>query len=105
MYKKAVTIRVHPPSVVEAEGYRRSGTLDGNFSESRHFVTKTRQSYMYPREIREHRGAPGRCGKACHQVQDDDEDNYEAEEYIEVITVREEIMFNQSVCEANRLSS
>jgi hypothetical protein len=96
-YKKAVTIYVHPVKVVEAT-HVPGVFLAATLSESRHFVTKTRQSYVCPRELPEHRGAPGRCGKFCHSIQGGDEDKYEAEDYTEMITVREEIMFKQSAC-------
>lgn len=101
-YENAFSICVYSPGIVEAEDHVPRRNLDGPFSESRHFVTKTRQSYVCPREIIEHRGAPGRCGKACHKVQGDDEDKYEAEDYIEMITVREEIILNQSACEVTQ---
>jgi len=100
-YKSAVTIYVHAPKVVEATCVP-GALLIGNYSESRHFVTKTRQLYVCPRLIPEQRGAPGRCGRACHKFQGDDDDKYEAEAYTKMITVREEIMFNQSACEATQ---
>ena len=97
-YLKTVSICVHPLAIVETGDYVPRKWLDGNFSESRHFVTKNRQAYVCPREMPEHRGAPGRCGKACHKAQGDDEDKYEAEDYTEMITVREEVVFNQVYC-------
>ena len=100
-YKSAVTIYVHAPKVVEATCVP-GAFLDGSQSENRHFVKKTRQWYVCPRAIPGHRGAPGRCGKACQRFQGDDEDKYEAEDYTEMITVREEIIFNQSACEVTQ---
>jgi hypothetical protein len=101
-YTSAVNIYVHAPKIVEATCVPGAAFLIGNLSESRHFVTKTRHTYVCPREIPEHRGAPGRCGKACHKFQGYDEDKYEAEDYTEMITVREEIVFYQSACKVTQ---
>ena len=98
-YKNAITTWVHSPKVVQIEAYVPPAFMNGDFSESRQFVTKTRQVYVCPREIPEHRGAPHICGKACHKAQGNRENKYEGSNYTEMITVREEIVFNQSACE------
>jgi hypothetical protein len=67
-------------------------------SEHHHMIPRTKKIYLCPRRIFVHRGDRNRCGLACRKAQGDQEDEYEEENYIEQITVKTEVEFNQAVC-------
>lgn len=71
---------------------------NANESLKRYTATHTRKTYVCPREIVVHRGAPHKCGAACHKAQGNDESRYEDEAVVDVVTAKNEEVFVGSNC-------
>lgn len=98
-YLRAINIRVSEPKVREAdemELYTSRNDVDDEW----HVAPRTRRTYICPRGLDRHRGDPRACGYKCRQAQGENEPEYVDETYIEVITIRKEVLFDQSVCRA-----
>ncbi|KAF2829109.1 hypothetical protein CC86DRAFT_287088 [Ophiobolus disseminans] len=67
-------------------------------TEDMHMLPRVKQVYICPRGIGVHRGEPDKCGRACHEAQGDNDDEFEEVLYTEVVSVRKEVEFIGSVC-------
>mgnify|MGYP004502309215 CR=1 FL=1 len=74
-------------------------TASGTISEDWHYVTKIHKTYVCPRGIPVHYGNRDACGRTCREYQGDDETVYDEKEYLEVVSARKEIVFNEAVCQ------
>ncbi|KAF1928070.1 uncharacterized protein M421DRAFT_63723 [Didymella exigua CBS 183.55] len=98
-YLRAINIHVSAPKILEAEDLVKY-VVRKDVDEESHVVPRIRQTYVCPRGLDKHRGDPGACGYKCRQVQGTDEPEYVAETYIELVTIRKEVMLDDSVCRA-----
>jgi hypothetical protein len=96
-YLRAITICAYQPETSELKDVSRE-RLAGNMTKDWHYVSKVRKFYVCPRGIQVHYGNRDACGRACHNAQGDDDTDYEEEEYLEVVSVKKEIVFDEEVC-------
>jgi hypothetical protein len=83
--------------VVEEMGAMRSDVVSLNQTFDSYVVARTRKIYICPRKIHVHRGDPSRCGMACDKARGE-KDEYEAEPYLEMVSVKKEIEFVGTIC-------
>jgi hypothetical protein len=60
-------------------------------------VPRTKKVYLCPRQVPVHRGHPEMCGAACHKRQAENTVEYDEETYLEVLSIRKEVVFDESV--------
>lgn len=97
-YLRAINVRVDKPKV-EGLDDRNAYVARSSINDERHVVLRTRSTYICPRGLGVHQGNPDACGHRCRKVQGDDEPEYIDETYIEVVTIRTEVVFDDSVCQ------
>ncbi|KAJ8118554.1 hypothetical protein OPT61_g488 [Boeremia exigua] len=97
-YLDAITIHTHLPQVCELDDISHD-TMAANISEERFYTPKVHKTYVCPRGIVVHYGKRDACGRACRDAQGDDDTDYDEEDYIEVVSVRSEIVFDEKVCQ------
>jgi hypothetical protein len=95
-YLEAVKVTIHVP-VIEEMGAMRSDVVSLNQTFVSYVVARTRNIYICPRKIHVHRGDPSRCGMACDKARGE-KDEYEAEPYLEMVSVKKEIEFVGTIC-------
>ena len=78
-------------------------TASANESIDWYVIPRTKKVYLCPRQIHVHRGSPERCGAACRKAQAENDVEYEDEAYLEVVSVRKEIIFDEAVCRTGQL--
>lgn len=66
--------------------------------EEHHMIPRKKKVYICPRGIFVHHGDKDRCGQACRRAQGDDDEKYEEQRYVEVVTIKKEIEFVRGVC-------
>lgn len=54
--------------------------------------------YLCPRHIACHRGHPEKCGRACAAEQAGNRLRYEEVAYVQVVSVKRDIVMNDEVC-------
>ncbi|KAH6613941.1 hypothetical protein C7974DRAFT_321867, partial [Boeremia exigua] len=97
-YLNAITIHTYQPRTMELKDVKHD-TMSGCMSENWHYVPKVHKTYVCPRRIAVHYGNQDRCGKACRLYQGDCDTEYDEEDYLEVVSVRKEIVFDETVCQ------
>lgn len=96
-YLDAVSIRTYQPRTRQLKDITRE-KITGNMSEDWHYVPRVRKTYICPRGIVVHYGNREGCGRACREYQGDDATEYDEEDYMEVISVIKEVVFDEKVC-------
>lgn len=96
-YLGAVTIHANKPQTRDLKDIGPY-TMSGTTSEDWHYVPRVRKTYICPRGISVHYGNRDGCGRACREYKGDDDTEYDEEDYLEVVSVRKEVVFNESVC-------
>lgn len=76
--------------------------LRGNVTTECHPRWYTKKVYVCPRGIRVHRGIPSACGRECHRVQGDREDEYTEEPACTIVVVQRETTINEQACLEDR---
>ena len=96
-YKKAVRICTYEPRIHSLDTYLPE-VLEPTVSEDWHHITSTKKKYLCPRGIYQHYDRPEACGYQCAKAQGDRDHMYEDEITREVIIVKREIVFDETVC-------
>jgi hypothetical protein len=73
-------------------------SIPAHHSQDNYMVPRTRRIYVCPRGIFVHRGDKNRCGQACDKARGSREDEYDEEQYMEVVSVEKETKFDGAVC-------
>jgi hypothetical protein len=97
-YLLALVATIHAPKVHDFGSGQKTYPASAHGSEYHSLTPRVRKTYLCPRRIPVHRGNRSRCGAACHRVQGEKEDDYEEENYMELVTVHKEITFDNAVC-------
>jgi hypothetical protein len=96
-YLKAVIIQTYQARVKNLD-QKSPERYSANEDEERHILPRTKKIYVCPRGIPVHRGSPGSCGHACHKAQGDNVNQYEEENYVEVVVVKKVVEFVDAAC-------
>ena len=97
-YLEAITIRTYKPEKRDLKDITHE-RINGNMSEDWSYIPRVHKTYVCPREIRCHYGNRDACGRACREYQGDADTDYDEEEYVEVVSVRREIVFDEKACQ------
>jgi hypothetical protein len=96
-YHQAVTIRTYEPVTRELKNMPQE-RIAGNMTKDWYYVSKVHKTYVCPRRIHCHYGKREACGRACHEHKGDGDTDYDEEEYLKVVAVKREIVFDEEVC-------
>jgi hypothetical protein len=97
-YLLALVATIHAPKVQDFSSGEKSYPVSAHGSEYYSLTPRVKKTYLCPRRIAVHRGNRSRCGAACQRVQGEKEDDYEEEHYMELVTVKKEVRFDEAVC-------
>ncbi|CAI9627976.1 unnamed protein product [Alternaria burnsii] len=84
--------------VVHSLDHVQQEILPVHKTEELHVVPRTRKVYLCPRQIAGHKGRPELCGAACHKRQADNAVEYEDVGFLQVVSLKKEIVFDEKVC-------
>jgi hypothetical protein len=96
-YLQAVTIRTYEPVTRDLDKVTQE-RIAGNMTKDWHYVPKVHKTSIRPRRIQCRYGKREACGGACHGYKGDDNTDYDEADYLEVVTVKREVVFDEEVC-------
>ncbi|KAH7395266.1 hypothetical protein DE146DRAFT_765053 [Phaeosphaeria sp. MPI-PUGE-AT-0046c] len=97
-YLEAIVTKMDCPITMDLADISLGTTCGPNVTCDRYMLPRVRKVYICPRDIVVHRGDPNRCGAACRRAQGDEEPEFEEETYVEVVSVRNEVIFKAEAC-------
>ncbi|RAR09354.1 hypothetical protein DDE82_001866 [Stemphylium lycopersici] len=99
-YLEAVEMTIYPwPNTLKLDELAQE-TLPGNASKDIHIIPRTRKKFICSCRIPVHMGAKEECDAACEEARGDGPIDYEEVSYVETVTVKKEVVFNEYVCRA-----
>ena len=99
-YLEAVTITRTMDVLAGPRGLQYVGIADAQHSKLQFtpMRPKVKKTYVCPRRIAVHYGAPEKCGQACDRAQGDDPLNYDEEEIEQMLVVRTDVRYDRELC-------
>lgn len=88
-YEYALTVHHYVRTVRDIDDLHKTRTADCELEY--HPTWKTRKVYICPQKIDDHRGDPSACTRRCKKIQGDAADEYEEEEYPEILVIQRSI--------------
>ncbi|KAF1935268.1 hypothetical protein EJ02DRAFT_507148 [Clathrospora elynae] len=96
-YLQAVKVQTDWPVTRELDNMT-SETVSVTESKEFRIIPRIRKVYICPRGISVHMGAPEKCGMACAKAQGNADVGYDEVPYLNVVTIKKEIVFDEKVC-------
>ncbi|KAL5117893.1 hypothetical protein ACEQ8H_004211 [Pleosporales sp. CAS-2024a] len=96
-YDKAVKVHVSAPVAAQVDDMVEH-IMSANQSIESYAVSHATKVYLCPRGIFVHRGNPSRCGAACLRAKGDNEDKYDDENYVGMVSIKKDLLFHPLAC-------